>query len=788
MAGYPYHKLDTKCSGTQSHGAEDNASAETAFSDSQNKLPKDHLKKQKKDVDKQRKEIAQERKDFMQLLRDTPWVHSRSSWEITQVALKSDKRFSAAENETLKEWFNEFIQYLKRQDFIQLLNTTPKVNSRSSWTKAQKALKSDERFGAFKDDETLLEQWFDAFIHDRKRQDFIQLLRDTPWVQSKLSWEVTQDALKWDKRYKNVGDDKLAKEWFNEFRKNLIPCRIDEMGGNNASLKLWICLLVFSPLKWYRGTLWISIPHIIVFIFHLVKLVLTTVAVFNFGGCREQLSDTITHGQLVIKHNLLKGWSADVETLPYPPSVGPFAVYNVEDFIDRINFAVEGYYNMEYQATGHFKILPIDQIAINFRYINVSDSILEIKSFSLVPIHGLTNVTEHEHAVFKYDVLKELEYYHLMDVFHSILHVTLTASLHSFRTLKNDVVMCLQIQINVGYNDIDFNGEVDIDLQTLTTTVACQRMNIKATDAAICKENANGHSGIIALTIVTFGFDVLSFSIGLIILRVYYRTKIVKKFWPYFLRWWSLLSLIGDIFILIGETFLHNENTKRDDQKLRSFDKIAFFYGIGCLLCWIGFMRHLKINRKFSLLFHTIYHAKSNILAFALCTGILFVGYWACAFVTLGVYHPKFETKSRAAISLSALMYADDIFGAVTSVYYENAGDENWLRASVMIVIYSFVFLFTLLALNLIIAMINASYTRINEIGQNGDFTTVSIETVSMFRFLNGEDTRNSHEGVGICAWLFGKRFFCRVTFRKLECLKTSWQCCWKSKRQASAV
>ncbi|KAH3769848.1 hypothetical protein DPMN_171128 [Dreissena polymorpha] len=88
----------------------------------------------------------------------------------------------------------------------------------------------------------------------------------------------------------------------NPLRKSqAIGLKID--GMDNTSIKFWICLLVFSPLKWYRGTLWISIPHIIVFGINLVKLVVTTVAVLNFGGCREQLSDVISHGQLVLKHN-----------------------------------------------------------------------------------------------------------------------------------------------------------------------------------------------------------------------------------------------------------------------------------------------------------------------------------------------------------------------------------------------------------------------------------------------------------------------------------------------------
>ncbi|KAH3769815.1 hypothetical protein DPMN_171092, partial [Dreissena polymorpha] len=450
---------------------------------------------------------------------------------------------------------------------------------------------------------------------------------------------------------------------------------------------------------------------------------------------------------------MLKAWSAEYETLPYPPSIGPFAVYTIEDFIDRINFAVEGFYNMEYQATGHFKMLPNDQMHMHFRYIVVSDSIIEIKSSSFVPIHGLTNVTKNGHAVYKYDLQKELEHNNLTDVFNSILDVTLTAALHSLRVLRNGEFLCLetQIQIHIEHNDNDLNGEVDIELQTTTKTVSCQRLNINATESALCEKNTGWQAiCVFALTALTITVDVFSFLTGLLLLGVYHNKGNIKNFSSYLLRWWSLVSVIGDCFIFTGQSMFYIAKD-RVEKELGIFDEIAFFYGIGCLLCWIGAMRYLKINKKFSLLFHTIYDAKSNILAFVLCTGTLFVGYWACAFVTFGVYHPKFETKALAAESLFALIYADDIFEMVSSVHYELAGSEMFLKASVIIVIYSFVILFTLLALNLIIALINTSYSTVKEVKDGMKMYFKKAEkkrqTVLMFDYLNAEANQNREEG-----------------------------------------
>ncbi|XP_052231395.1 uncharacterized protein LOC127844887 isoform X2 [Dreissena polymorpha] len=697
---------------------------------------------------------------FLTSLRDIPLLNSTISWEDTQDALKSDPRFTAA-GDNAEKWFKKFKEEL--QMFMTFLRDIPWLNSTISWEVIKDALKSDPRFTAAGDN---AEKWFKVF-KEELREDFFQLLRDIPWIHSGSSWEVIKNAIKEEKRYMAVENDKLpAEKWFNKFIADLgskpSGCSTGYQmwhanGGNQPWLKGLLRTLVFSPFKWYRGSCWISVPHLIVFFIYAAKLGFSTYAVFTFGVCRDQLSDAITHGQGVLKNNMLKAWSAEYETLPYPPSIGPFAVYTIEDFIDRINFAVEGFYNIEYQATGHFQILPNDQMHMHFRYIVISDSIIEIKSTSLVPFYGLKNVTMKGHAVYEYDLLKELEHNNLTDVFYSILDVTLTAALHSLRVLRNGKFLCLQTQIHIEYNDNDLNGEVDIELKTTTKTVSCQRLNITTIDLALCEKNTGWQAiCVFVLTSLTIAFDVFSFLTGLLLLGVYHNKTNIKNFGSYLLRWWSLVSVIGDSFIFTGQSLFYSENKDQVEKELGIFDEIAFFYGIGCLLCWLGAMRYLKINKNFSLLFHTIYYAKSSILAFVLCTGTLFVGYWACAFVTFGVYHPKFETKALDAETLFGLIYSDDIFETVSSVHYELAGSEMFLKASVIIVIYSFVILFTLLALNLIIALINTSYLTIKEIDDKDNLDLQQNRTtVLMFDYLNREATANGEKRSGIFIWLF---------------------------------
>ena len=62
---------------------------------------------------------------------------------------------------------------------------------------------------------------------------------------------------------------------------------------------------------------------------------------FTFGNDRSNFSDVVNRGELTLRHLLLKDWDANWETLPFPPAQGDFAVYDIEELKERINFAVQ---------------------------------------------------------------------------------------------------------------------------------------------------------------------------------------------------------------------------------------------------------------------------------------------------------------------------------------------------------------------------------------------------------------------------------------------------------------
>ena len=61
---------------------------------------------------------------------------------------------------------------------------------------------------------------------------------------------------------------------------------------------------------------------------------------FNFGDERQSFNNVVERGHQTLQHLLLEDWSASWETPDYPPAHGDFAVYDINDLKEKINYAV----------------------------------------------------------------------------------------------------------------------------------------------------------------------------------------------------------------------------------------------------------------------------------------------------------------------------------------------------------------------------------------------------------------------------------------------------------------
>ena len=60
-----------------------------------------------------------------------------------------------------------------------------------------------------------------------------------------------------------------------------------------------------------------------------------------FGNRRITFVEYVESNNVAMRHLFLLHWSPDYETMPYPPTTGPYAIYTSKDLLDHINFAMK---------------------------------------------------------------------------------------------------------------------------------------------------------------------------------------------------------------------------------------------------------------------------------------------------------------------------------------------------------------------------------------------------------------------------------------------------------------
>ncbi|XP_053401141.1 mucolipin-3-like isoform X3 [Mercenaria mercenaria] len=550
---------------------------------------------------------------------------------------------------------------------------------------------------------------------------------------------------------------------------------------NKGSLWLTFALrlFLFSPIKWKGGACWISVFHLAWFVVYIVKICYLTHVTFQIGHCRERVSSIIEDGYIALHHTLLQNWDASYETLPYPPSIGKFAVYNTDDLRKRINYAVENVYNAESEATGYFRKLPGDDITI---YVVCFDLIDDPEKQTLKNIH--TNVrrsfkpdlglSKHEkedgNTLYSYNVTVDLNNNNMSSVLDRALELRIAFSIHSLRVDRfNNDLRCLHIYGNVSFNDEDHNGQVNVNLFTDTLPIRCTKMNYSLTDSPQCRDyHGKVALGVEILAYVAICGDCVMFVGGIIalIITYAYMRKHYKSIYgeaggrknlpwcEYFgnVQWWHIPSITGDVFTLLGVRWIIDKLGDENDlenQPLNQWDKHVVYIGSGCLLTWFSLLRFIKINHKFTLLFKTIQRSAVDVIFFLACVIIIFVGFWSCAYIVLGPYHVKFQSLSTTAESLFAMINGDEIFASFALLQKAYVGDINRVWLFSRIIIYGYVTIFTVLAFNLLIALFNSAYEVVkNSYEQQKETRKDSIPTtLSYFMCMDFSTDRTP----GIC-------------------------------------
>ncbi|XP_060586633.1 mucolipin-3-like [Ruditapes philippinarum] len=178
-----------------------------------------------------------------------------------------------------------------------------------------------------------------------------------------------------------------------------------------------------------------------------------------------------------------------------------------------------------------------------------------------------------------------------------------------------------------------------------------------------------------------------------------------------FLKFWDATVVISDILTLYG-TVRIAFHTVHSEWVLGLLDSYAVWLGVGCVIAWLSLLRFFKFHNKFHLLFNTLYKAFWNVVAYLICVGVLFVGFWVCGYVVMAPYHVKFKTPAAAAETLFAVVYGDEIYATLAILESDKSGG-NWVWWFSRFYLGTYIAIYTVVVINLLIALFMSAYESI---------------------------------------------------------------------------
>ncbi|XP_021374138.1 mucolipin-3-like [Mizuhopecten yessoensis] len=460
----------------------------------------------------------------------------------------------------------------------------------------------------------------------------------------------------------------------------------------------------------------------------ILNVIFATIQLVLFANERSNFATFLNRNNIALKHLLLKDWSKDYETMPYPPTTGMYGVYNIKDLEDHVQYIVEGIYSLPTAAVGSFFLnnhngsTPIRICATYFE-----SGVFNRTSYpSVVTVHRTrtTQCRNVENNTENYGLEPSLK-----DLIKSengvlvrLLELTLDfniSSIHVDMRREEKPPECFEIIGRVTFDNYEINGQIPVILTTSINGFECQGDSERDATVHIIL--------LVALSLTSLVSIIASILSGFQSVILWQKVRIFFKkrskddksntykplsrrgTWEV-LKFRDVMMTISCLLTIVG-SFL---KISYDVGNLTSPDKLdwcGIMLGTGCLLLLMLSLHYLAFDKMFSLLLNVLDRSASSIMRFLLCIGIMYVGFALCGWAVLGPHNIKFLSFGATFQCLLALMNGDEVYVTMTAV-----DEESQLAyAFNTIFVTFFIFLFTIITLNVFIAIYNTTYEDIME-------------------------------------------------------------------------
>lgn len=454
-------------------------------------------------------------------------------------------------------------------------------------------------------------------------------------------------------------------------------------------------------------------------IVQIIKIVLVSMQLYLFGNYRYQQFNYTTDNTVTFSHLFLRGWDATREIKAYPASAGPLAIYKVEEFFSTIDYAYEGYSNLNgsigpYSYPNEDNTMPDMKLCLyqyksgtifGFNESYIFDSQIEKRCFNISANNKLLNSREY----FK----------HLNINFSALVTAILTFSI---KTVNFKVAGpktppdCYRFDIDIKFDNNDHDGQMLLSLESKPIRLTCHgdvhymvnneidlllRSLLNILVIIICCISCILCSRAIwraqQLATITNNFFKLN-----------YRRDLSFSGKMEFVNFWYILIVINDVLIVIGSSLKEGIERKRfTDNNL--WDIASILVGTGTMFVWFALLRYLGFFKTYNVIMLTVTKAFPRVVRFLLCAMLIYAGFMLCGWLVFGPYHVKFRSISVTSECLFSLINGDDMF-ATFSIMSEKSLMIWWFSKFYL---YIFICLYIYVVLSLFISIIMDAYETI---------------------------------------------------------------------------
>ncbi|XP_046405641.1 mucolipin-3-like isoform X2 [Ischnura elegans] len=475
-----------------------------------------------------------------------------------------------------------------------------------------------------------------------------------------------------------------------------------------------------NPIEKWRVTR--RLPYKL--IVQVIKIAFVTLQLCLFASSRYNHVNYTSDNRVAFSHLFLRGWDASREVEGYPPAVGPLALYEIDEFYETIDYALNGYAHLD-NAIGPYYYPNEDN--------EISLPVLCLYEYKEGIIYGFN-----ESYVFNNEIIKTC---HDVPVsissqissatllgkinFSALVRASLTFAVKTVNLKAAGPLTppdCYRFDIEISFDNRDHDGQMLVTLEADAIRLSCKGSVEYITEYKL-DSVLRSLLNYLVMCVCLVSLVLCS--------RAIYRAHLLKKetvqFFERafgkslsmkgrleFLNFWYVMIITNDVLIIIGSGI--KERIERKQFVGDQWNVCSVLLGTGNLLVWFGLLRYLGFFKTYNVLILTLKKAAPKVARFLLCALILYSGYTFCGWLVLGPYHLKFRSLSSTSECLFSLINGDDMF----ATFFSMSKKSPMLWWFSRLYLYSFISLFIYVVLSLFISVIMDAYETIKMCYQQG--------------------------------------------------------------------